>query len=126
VVGGTWTFGPQYAHGDTGGTLPRLTVRLQTISLDQYVKVLNGAPTDSPTYTEDVDASAIFPGLGGPATGQGISAGIAANNFVWPYNVIADNPRSRLIVAFAGETNCPLYHFCATVYVEKIPAAVQP
>jgi hypothetical protein len=54
-------------------------------------------PVLLPTRYIDVDATTIFPGLGGPATGQGVYAGIGGNAFQWPFNVIADNPRSRLL-----------------------------
>ncbi len=119
VVGGTWVFGPQYAHANTGGEFPRLAVRMQIIDPNEYVKVLNGtyATTDIRTYTEDIEAHAIFPGLGGPATGRGVSAGNFANYWTYPFNVIADDSHNEILVAFLNEGNCPNFYYCNTVYV---------
>ncbi len=123
VVGTTYLFGTQYAHGDTLGTFARTVMRAQIMNPDEYVKVLNGTygSADLPIYTEDADVSALFTTLGSPASGSGISTGAGQNNFRSPYTVIADPARHRIIVSVGNEECTPLgSHLCNMMYVLKV------
>ncbi len=121
LVGGTWQFGANYAHAAVFGTLPRTTNRLQIIDPAEYVKVLNGtyATADLPIYASDSDATALFQGMGGPSTGEGVNTGSTANSWQMP-QVTEDAAHHRIIVAF-GNAPCPSNSYnCSIVYVLKV------
>jgi hypothetical protein len=120
-----WSFGPFYGHGAGGGMFPRAMFRLQVIDPAEYTKVLDGTYTtaDQPTYTEDIDASSLFPQFGGPSTGTGVSqnfGGFNANTA--PSWAGADPARQQFLVNISMTycTNGPSYSFCAQIYVWDI------
>jgi hypothetical protein len=125
VAGLKWWFGPFYGHGAIAGTFPRSMFRLQVIDPHEYTKVLDKSyPTpDLPTYHEDVDATALLPGWGGPAAGVGIAQNYnGANSMTGPSWSGADPDRQQFLVnvSFTPCTNGPNYSFCAQIYVWDI------
>jgi hypothetical protein len=122
IVGGQWVFGPFYGHGAGGGMYPRAMFRLQVIDPNEYTKVLNStyATPDLPTYHEDIDASSLLPGWGGPATGAGVAQNyMGANAITGPSWAGADPARQQFLVNVSF-TACPAYFFCGQVYVWDI------
>jgi len=125
VPGMRWWFGPFYGHGATGGFFPRATFRLQIIDPNEYTKVLNGtyATPDLPTYYADVDASALMPAFGSPATGRGVAQnGGGGNSYTGPSWSGADPAHQQFLttVSFTDCTGGPNYSTCGQVYVWKI------
>jgi hypothetical protein len=125
ITGGQWSFGPFYGHGATGGTYPRAMFRLQVIDPEEYTKVFNHtyATADLPTYHEDIDATSLFPGWGGPSTGSGVPMNSgASNSTTGPSWAGADPARQQFLVniSFTDCSGGPSYNYCAQIYVWDI------
>jgi hypothetical protein len=122
VAGLQWNFGSFYGHGAGGGFFPRAMFRLQVIDPNEYTKVLNHtyASSDLPTYHEDIDASSLFPGWGGPATGSGVAQNFGGGNAITGPSWAAADPARQQFLVNVSMSDCPAYFYCGQIYVWNI------